>query len=216
MTPKQRIVEKATDMFLREGVKAIRMDDIASALGVSKRTIYELFGNKENLITECASCFFKRHNQLHQEQTSSAANLIEEIMMMIDIAEEHMATNLKCMDGIKKFYPSIYEKIVHQCLKEEFTSMKEKMQCGINDGLLVKNFNLDFAITMFAESLFNAFSHPHVLLSNNISQIDAFRYLTIYFFRGLATPKGLEIIDSFIAAREKERKKRAEATALQV
>ena len=50
MLSKDRIIAESTDLFVRYGVKSVRMDDIASRLGVSKRTIYELFGDRESLI----------------------------------------------------------------------------------------------------------------------------------------------------------------------
>ena len=206
MTGKERITEQATEMFLKEGIKSIRMDDIASALGVSKRTIYELFENKENLISECAQYFFLRQNKLHESLTRNTNNLIEKLMTIVDMAEEYMETDIRFMSSIQKFYPSIYETIIKQHLTEQFMLLKGKMQEAINEGLLVKNFNLDFALTMFAESLFNAFSKPNVLISTNISQIEAFRYLTIYFFRGLATPKGIGLIDSYIQVHKVKQK----------
>ena len=206
MTGKERITEQATKMFLKEGIKSIRMDDIASALGVSKRTIYELFENKENLISECAQYFFLRQNKLHESLTRNTNNLIEKLMTIVDMAEEYMETDIRFMSSIQKFYPSIYETIIKQHLTEQFMLLKGKMQEAINEGLLVKNFNLDFALTMFAESLFNAFSKPNVLISTNISQIEAFRYLTIYFFRGLATPKGIGLIDSYIQVHKVKQK----------
>ena len=53
MLSKDRIIAESTDLFVRYGVKSVRMDDIASRLGVSKRTIYELFGDRESLIRTC-------------------------------------------------------------------------------------------------------------------------------------------------------------------
>lgn len=52
MLSKDRIIAESTDLFVRYGVKSVRMDDIASRLGVSKRTIYELFGDRESLIPD--------------------------------------------------------------------------------------------------------------------------------------------------------------------
>ena len=47
MDQKERIIEQAMQMFVSQGIKSVRMDDIAQQLGVSKRTLYELFGDKE-------------------------------------------------------------------------------------------------------------------------------------------------------------------------
>ena len=50
MTQRDYIIDRATQMFVSQGIKSVRMDDIAQSLGVSKRTLYEMFGDKEELI----------------------------------------------------------------------------------------------------------------------------------------------------------------------
>ena len=50
MDQKERIIEQAMHMFVSQGIKSVRMDDIAQQLRVSKRTLYELFGDKEGYI----------------------------------------------------------------------------------------------------------------------------------------------------------------------
>ena len=50
MDQKERIIEQAMHMFVSQGIKSVRMDDIAQMMGISKRTLYELFGDKETLL----------------------------------------------------------------------------------------------------------------------------------------------------------------------
>ena len=59
MDQKERIVAQAMQMFVSQGIKAVRMDDIAQQLGVSKRTLYELFGDKESLLYLAMEHFFR-------------------------------------------------------------------------------------------------------------------------------------------------------------
>ena len=61
MTPKERIVEQTMEMFVTQGIKSVRMDDIAQRLGISKRTLYELFGDKEGLLYLAMVCYFERN-----------------------------------------------------------------------------------------------------------------------------------------------------------
>ena len=56
---RDQIIEKTTELFVHNGVKSMRMDDIASELGISKRTIYEQFSDRESLIEACARHFFE-------------------------------------------------------------------------------------------------------------------------------------------------------------
>ena len=67
MTQKERSIEQATRMFVAQGIKSVRMDDIAQQTGVSKRTLYELFGDKEGLLFLSMSNYFEQ-NRCHWSQ----------------------------------------------------------------------------------------------------------------------------------------------------
>ncbi len=60
MDQKERIIEQAMHMFVSQGIKSVRMDDIAQQLGVSKRTLYELFGDKEGLLYLAMDRYFEK------------------------------------------------------------------------------------------------------------------------------------------------------------
>ncbi len=77
---KMRIVDTAAKAFKRSGIKAVHMDDIAGSLSISKRTLYELFGDKEQLLLEVFSFYRQRVNQDMQEITSRAENVLEVIL----------------------------------------------------------------------------------------------------------------------------------------
>ena len=72
MLSRDRIIAESTDLFVRYGVKSVRMDDIASRLGVSKRTIYELFGDRESLIQTCVEHFYDRQERRYEARMASA------------------------------------------------------------------------------------------------------------------------------------------------
>lgn len=73
MTQKERIVEQAMRMFATQGIKAVRMDDIARQLGVSKRTLYELFGDKEGLLYLALNCYFEHTRRRREALTEVRA-----------------------------------------------------------------------------------------------------------------------------------------------
>lgn len=77
---KMRIVDTAAQAFKRLGIKAVHMDDIAGALSISKRTLYELFGDKEQLLLKVFSFYRQRVNQDMQELTFRADNVLEVVL----------------------------------------------------------------------------------------------------------------------------------------
>lgn len=59
---KKKIITKATELFLSIGFKSVTMDDLAQSMGISKKTIYQYFENKNQLISSCTESFQKKNN----------------------------------------------------------------------------------------------------------------------------------------------------------
>ena len=61
MTQREKVVEHVSQMIMALGVKSVRMDDVAGSLGMSKRTLYEMFGDKEELLYQCMVHLMNQH-----------------------------------------------------------------------------------------------------------------------------------------------------------
>lgn len=201
MTPKERIIDESTNLFVQYGVKSVRMDDIASRLGISKRTIYELFGDRESLIITCVRHYYARQNRLHDERVASARNVIEEFMLLFDDWESMLSSNINFMSDLERFYPAIFEKIRSELYESGRTRLKLKLRQGINDGIFLRHINLDFSSAVLIASLNTVFTSPAVYDSVNVSMSEAFKYIMMYFFRGISTEKGIRMIDEAIRER---------------
>lgn len=196
MSIKERIIAHTTGMFARCGVKSVRMDDIASEMGISKRTIYEIFCDKENLIMECLDLFHRRQHEQFEHATHSASNIIEESLMMLDVLDKQVDAGYSMMRDVKKFYPAVHDRYTRQHMREEMRTIREKLQQGIDDGYLLADINLDLSLTMMGYSIFGVFEREG-LLPEGMSMRDAFKYVVSYFIRGIATPKGIAMIDGY-------------------
>ena len=87
MTPpqKERIIDQAMHMFVSQGIKSVRMDDIAQQLGVSKRTLYEMFGDKEGLLYLAMERYSERNRQRWNELTADAHDVLEAMFMVLSL-----------------------------------------------------------------------------------------------------------------------------------
>jgi len=195
MSSKERIIEESTNLFVRYGVKSVRMDDIASRLGISKRTVYELFGDRESLIIACVRHFYARQAAIHEDRIAQARNVIEEFVMLLDDWEAMVTTNLNFMNDLERFYPAIYGKIKDERHREGRDRLKMKLEQGIEEGLFFRNINLDFAAAALIASVSTVFTTPSAYESVNVPMSEAFKYITMCFFRGIATEKGIRLID---------------------
>ena len=199
MLDKQHIIAETTRMFIQQGVRAIRMDDIASHMGISKRTLYELFGDKENLIGQCLAYHFESIDQLMKQRTMKARNVIEEFIYLLDDWDSIMDGNMKLMEGIKKFYPRIYEEATQDKEKGEYrlNMFKNKIRDGIRDGIFLPDINVELAIMIFTDSVYGLITRPERYSQSNITPSEAFKYIVTYFFRGISTQKGIRLLDEY-------------------
>ena len=201
MSAKERIIEESTNLFVQYGVKSVRMDDIASRLGISKRTIYELFGDRESLIITCVRHFYARQAAIHESRVAQARNVIEEFVLLLDDWESMVTTNLNFMNDLERFYPAIYGKVKDERNREGRDRLKKKLGQGISEGLFFRGINLDFAAAALIASVSTVFTTPSAYDSTNVPISDAFKYITMCFFRGIATEKGIRLIDSVFRER---------------
>ncbi len=77
---RERIITAATEAFTSKGIKSITMDDIAAALGISKRTLYEVFSDKESLLKECILKAQADRDKYLQKVFEQSHNVLEVIL----------------------------------------------------------------------------------------------------------------------------------------
>ena len=171
MLLKDRIVAESTNLFVRNGVKSVRMDDIASRLGVSKRTIYELFGDRESLIVECVRHFYASQDEKHDRRVASARNVIEEFILLLEDWENMMMTNINFMSDLKRFYPAVFERVYSEIRQRGQERLKGSLKKGIDEGLFFPELNLDFTAVALMASINTIFASPSVYDEVHVSEI---------------------------------------------
>ena len=106
---RERIITAATEAFTSKGIKSITMDDIAAALGISKRTLYEVFSDKESLLKECILKAQADRDKYLQKIFEQSHNVLEVILAVFQKSiEVFHQTNKRFFEDIKK-YPKVYE-----------------------------------------------------------------------------------------------------------
>ena len=147
---KENIVQKALLLFLKYGFKTATMDDIAQEMGVSKKTIYNHFPTKENLVRECAQEQFQVIMEDMIRVTKRSKDPIIELYQLKKEALKHLSGEKNSPHyQLQKYYPSI-----HNHLKEkEFEILggffAQSIQKGIEMGLFRKSINVNFVTRIF-------------------------------------------------------------------
>lgn len=185
---KDKIISKATELFLKLGFKSVTMDDIAGEMCISKKTIYKYFCNKELLIEESTSMVHKEVHQIIDSIVAKNHNAIEENFEIRKMFKEMFkAGDTSPVYQLKKHYPEIYDTVMSRELNECNSVFKQNIEKGILQGLYRKitpiNTYVDFYYTLIFSINGNISSEK---IANEL-ELEALEYHT----RALATPEGI-------------------------
>lgn len=199
MSQKEYIIEQATEMFRQLGIKAVRMDDIAQHLGVSKRTLYELFEDKMNLLRLCMYNYYEERQERLNQRLNERANVIEKILTAFDQFLVNGDTEHRMQTNLRRFYPALYEEISATMQRRNIDRLKGAIEKGIAEGLLDPTIDVDLSVAMLGWSLSGVVDTRRASLPSNITPEYALRYVVINFLRGISTVKGIKVIDTFLS-----------------
>ena len=186
-------------MFVELGIKSIRMDDIAHTLGISKRTLYEMFTDKEELIYLCMKYLMDEQLRMVAETTADCDDKLEALFngfkLMLDGGERHH----RMMTNLQKFYPAVFDRIRVEHIREGVSRLREVILSYIDFGLINSNINVDLSITIFYYTATGVFGQRNnIILPEGVTEKGAFMYTIVNFFRGIATEEGVRQIDRLV------------------
>lgn len=198
---KERIIATATEAFTTKGIKSITMDDIAAALGISKRTLYEVFVDKESLLKDCILTVQAERDRYLQEVYEQSHNVLEVILVVFQKSIEMFhKTNKRFFEDIKK-YPKVYN-----MMKERSESDSEKtmsfFMLGVEQGIFRSDVN--FAIVnLLVREQFDVLLNTDVC--NEYSFIEVYESIMFTYIRGISTEKGAKVLEDFISEYRRNR-----------
>ena len=186
-------------MFVELGIKSIRMDDIAHTLGISKRTLYEMFTDKEELIYLCMKYLMDEQLRMVAETTAACDDKLEALFngfkLMLDGGERHH----RMMTNLQKFYPAVFDRIIVEHIWGGVSRLREVILSYIDFGLINSNINVDLSITIFYYTATGVFGQRNnIILPEGVTEKGAFMYTIVNFFRGIATEEGVRQIDRLV------------------
>lgn len=191
---RERIIETAVEAFTIHGIKSITMDDIANSLGISKRTLYEVFSDKETLLEECILRGQKEADEFVKEVLATAENVLEVLLKCyLRSIEKFHATNKKFFEDIKK-YPKAYE-LLRSRSDQDSEETIQFFKDGVKQGIFRADVN--FAIV-------NLLVRQQIDLLMNTDICKRYSFLEVYesimftYLRGISTEKGAQELEAFI------------------
>ena len=153
---KDKIITKATDMFLKLGFKSVTMDDIACEMCISKKTIYKYFSNKELLIEEGTAIVHQNIYKIIDEIVLQNYNAIEENFEIRKMFKEMFQyTNTSPLYQLKKHYPEIHLKVIESKIEDCREMFTQNILKGIRQGLYRENIDIETATKFYYTLIFS-------------------------------------------------------------
>ena len=202
MTQQEKVKEHVSRMMMTLGVKSVRMDDVATSLGMSKRTLYEMFGDKEELLYQSVVyAMVKRHKELFAK-VKQCDNMLEMLLESLRIFTYggHIDEMVKRLAfNLKKFYPNVFERLQHFQSETSLAGLQYALDQCVKDGYIDPVVDVELMARLFFSSTAIFMYDMNVSLPEDVTREEAFGAMVVNFLRGLATVKGLQIIDELLA-----------------
>lgn len=199
------ILETAMEQFMEKGIKDVKMDDIASMLSVSKRTIYELFSDKEELLLEALKLQQKILREEGKALIRSSKHILDIILNLYELYLGLLKKiNKKFFTELER-YPNIYQRNKRREAKnnKKFIAW---MEAGRKQGMFREDANFEILSYIFRRDLETIFAVNKQGGENELGKYtteELGRMLILFYLRGISTAKGQEIIETYLKENKK-------------
>lgn len=188
---KHYILEKVGEMYIRYGIRAVTMDDVAAEFGISKKTLYRFFKDKKDLVEQVIDYFLDKSTLNFCSPESS--NAIDQILAM----RNHVAQILKQFNNtlefdLKRSYPALYEKVYAIKRKRIYEYTVKNINHGIKGGFFRPELDAEFiAKLQVGRMLYTLNPDNEVFDVSEMTSIKLFDQVMDYHMHAICTEKGI-------------------------
>ncbi|MFN0082831.1 MAG: TetR/AcrR family transcriptional regulator [Ferruginibacter sp.] len=202
LTTGERIKQKAHELFMQFGLKSVSMDDIANSLGISKKTIYQSYIDKDALVDDVIKSLLQHSETCCKRDTTAAENAVHEIFLAMDfIMEAFRSMNPSLLFDMQKYYPTAYQQFAKHKNDYLFGVIKQNLKRGIEEELYREDLKVEVIARFRVESMMLPFNPEfHTKVKSNLVAIE--QEITMHFLFGLVNMKGYKIAMKYMAERK--------------
>lgn len=203
MIERQYIISKSGELFKQQGLKNTTMDDIASSIGISKKTLYQNICDRNELIEAVImSEYYNLESKLKQAVNTSKNYIDQLIKINVTVLDFLRHINPSSVVELSKHYPNL-----HQAAKDKFSALivsllKNNLIQGKEVQLYQKDIDVDVIVGIHSDRL-DTMQKSNNLFEAKQSAPETIKQMITYYIRGLVTPQGQELLDKHIIAFDK-------------
>lgn len=195
---REKIIQKATELFINLGFKSVTMDDLANEMGISKKTIYSHFRNKSELVEETTMTMCDFITCGIDNIVCLQKNPIEELyeikkFVMVNLKNEKTSP----LYQLQKYYPKIHGSLKEKQYESMHGCVLENVKRGMEMEIYRSNLNVEFVSRIYFSGVMSL-KDENLFPSQIFSKPDVLDQYLEYHLRGIVTPKGRKILNSII------------------
>ena len=192
----QEILEGAGKVFSRNGIRCVSMDDISKELGISKKTLYQHFSNKADLIESVLDLIFEKGKSKEAEFRKKKLNAIDTLLevssyLSIKKKEAHPIVSFE----LKKYYPELYSKQLERTRLTTLEHVKKNLEQGISEGLYRDNIDVEMIASLYLKDIENMLDEDF-FCTKQFSFPRIFKAMFENYIRGIANEEGIRYFES--------------------
>ena len=200
----ERIRQKAHDLFMQYGLRSVSMDDIATALGISKKTIYHSYADKDELVDEVVGAIIKYNQSCCEVDRQRSNDAIHEIFLAMEFMMEiFRSMNSSLLFDMQKYHPGAFQKFAMHKNDYLYTVIRENLQRGIKEELYRPEIKFDILARFRVESVTLPFSPDfHTKVKASLADIE--EEVLLNFLFGVVSQKGYKLTLKYQQERSKK------------
>jgi len=204
MEPRERILKGAEELFFGNGIKSITMDDIAKHLGISKKTIYLSFADKDEIVHTLMKEALKADTEMFDEISKSAENFVAEVFMMMKQMNSILTkVNPSVFFELQKYYPNTWKLFSDFKIECVCRHVEVALEKGIKQGIVRADLNPKLLSRLRMEEVELGFD-PEVFPPDKFKVLEVQVALLEHFLYGVCTLRGHKLINKYKEVIEEE------------
>jgi TetR/AcrR family transcriptional regulator, cholesterol catabolism regulator len=186
-----RILSESLRLFKKNGIRSVNMDDISKEMGMSKKTIYQYFANKSELVEKVLGYMHEQESMVCLDVDVTKMNAID-ILLAVSRNVSKQMKDLNPINAfeLQKYYPAIFREFVIKKRDHVFEQVKQNFAQGIAEGIYRNDLDIDLVARLYIQKLVDVHD-PEFLSSVNFGFEKVFQVMFDNHIRGIANAEGL-------------------------
>lgn len=197
METSEIIFGKAFELFKRYGIRSVTMDDVATQCGISKKTLYQHFEDKDTLVNSIMEQMIHRSEQQCTVDQRQSENALHEIFLSLQMLKEMFdGINPVMLFDLHKYHPSAHKKLEDHKQRFLYAIIKNNLVRGIAEGLYRPEINVEIITLLHLSHIANTFEQESFRM-HKFSLLEIQMEVMLHYVYGISTTKGLKLIEKY-------------------